>query len=245
MEKIADGIARRDEGPLRWLVIDRPEKANALTPAMLEVLLGEVEQAASDPELKALVFTGRGGRVFSAGADIGENDPATMAQLPLWQRLSDAISALSCLTVAAIGGTLAGGAFGMALACDLRVAADHARFFYPALARGVLPQPADIARLERLIGPGRARLLLMAGVKLTAGEALAAGLVEQVVAADALEEAVHSLAAPALGAPPALLVALKRLMAAPLDEGIRNAAFAAVYDGDATAFERLRQGLAH
>ncbi len=238
----AGAIRRREEagGRLRWLVIDRPGKANALTPAMLEALCREVEDAAGSADLAALVITGSGGKVFSAGADIGDFEPATMARLPLWERLSDGIAALPCLTIAAIGGTLAGGAFGMALACDLRVTVPHARFFYPALARGVLPQPADIDRLARLVGPGRARLMLMAGMRFDAAEAQAAGLVEMVVPASSLEERVRRLAAPALAAPPALLVALKRLMAAPRDPALRREAFAAALDGDEAALAALR-----
>ncbi len=243
-EKGSGVIRRREEagGRLRWIVIDRPDKANALTPGMLEALCSEIEDAARSVGLAALVITGSGDKVFSAGADIGGHEPAMMARLPLWERLSDGIAALPCLTIAAIGGTLAGGAFGMALACDLRVAVPHARFFYPALARGVLPQPADIDRLTRLVGPGRARLMLMAGAKLDAAEAEAAGLVEMVVPPSALAQTVRRLAAPALDAPPALLAALKRLMTAPRDVTLRQRAFAAVYDGDEAALAALRAG---
>ena len=75
----------------------------------------------------------------------------------MWERLSGAIAAFPGLTIAALNGTLAGGATGMALACDLRLAVPGARFFYPVMRLGFLPQPSDPARLAALVGPARAR----------------------------------------------------------------------------------------
>ena len=96
--------------------IDRPDKANSLTAAMLGMLADTAEAAAD--EARVFVLTGTG-RVFSAGADLDEA-PRGLATDPVWERLSGAIAALPCLTICALNGTLAGGAFGMALACDLR-----------------------------------------------------------------------------------------------------------------------------
>ena len=102
-------------------------------------------------EARALILTGRG-RVFSAGADLGAAR-AGLATSPLWEELSAAIADLPCMTVAALNGTLAGGAFGMALACDLRIAVPEAKFFYPVMKLGFLPQPSDPGRLAALVGP--------------------------------------------------------------------------------------------
>jgi enoyl-CoA hydratase/carnithine racemase len=181
-------------GPATTLVIDRADRANSLTTAMLETLAEAVESAG--PGL--LILTGAGEKVFSAGADLDEAKAGTLATSPLWERLSCAVAAHPGLTVAALNGTLAGGAFGMALACDLRLSVPQASFFYPVAKLGFLPQPSDPGRLAALVGPARAKLILCAGARLDAAEALAFGLVDRVVpdvraAADALAvgEAEH------------------------------------------------------
>ncbi|TFL20024.1 enoyl-CoA hydratase/isomerase family protein [Jannaschia formosa] len=176
--------AERD-GATLVLTIDRPDKANSLTAAMLETLGDHV--LGLGPETGLLILTGAGGKVFSAGADLAEAK-AGLATSPLWERLSGAIAARPCLTVAALNGTLAGGAFGMALACDLRLSVPQAHFFYPVAKLGYLPQPSDPARLAALVGPARAKLILAAGARLDASEALAFGLVDRIVP-DPLEAA--------------------------------------------------------
>ncbi|WP_170582522.1 enoyl-CoA hydratase/isomerase family protein [Ruegeria arenilitoris] len=181
-----------------WTVtINNPGKANALTGAMLSDLL-QIAEAAQ--EARALILTGAG-KVFSAGADLDEAR-AGLATSDLWERLSGAIAALPCLTVAALNGTMAGGANGMALACDLRVAVPTAKVFYPVMRLGFLPQPSDVKRMRALIGPARTKLILMAGQKVTADEALAFGLVDRVVAPEDLMQTARDLVADSLAADP-------------------------------------------
>ena len=136
-----------------------------------------------------VLLTGAG-KVFSAGADL-DAARAGLATSEVWERLSAAIAALPGLTIAALNGTLAGGAFGMALACDLRIAVPEAKFFYPVMKLGYLPQPSDPARLAALVGPARAKLVLMGGARLSAEEALRFGLVDRLVPSDGLHEAVR------------------------------------------------------
>lgn len=203
-------IRLAQDGALWRVTIDRPDKANSLTPAML----GEIADMAEAAKGAAKVFVLTGtGKVFSAGADI-EAARAGLATDPVWERLSGAIAALPCLTIAALNGTLAGGAFGMALACDLRIAVPEAKFFYPVMSLGFLPQPSDPGRLVALVGPARARLILMAGAKLTAEEALGAGLVDRIVPRDGLDAAVAELAAATLAATPAHAAAIKAMTGA-------------------------------
>lgn len=171
--------ARDGDGDVLTITIDRPERANALTGAMLAALAEAVEAAPSD--LRMLVLTGTGLRAFCAGADLGEAH-AGLARSPGWERLSGAVAALSCLSVAAINGALVGGGFGMALACDIRLAVPSATFHYPVARLGFLPPPSDPVRLARLVGPARAKLLLAGGARLDASEALAFGLVDRIVA---------------------------------------------------------------
>jgi enoyl-CoA hydratase/carnithine racemase len=196
------------EGALHTAVIDRPDKANSLTLEMLEALAAFAE-GAEEAGAQAIVLTGAG-TVFSAGADL-EAARAGLATSPAWERLSGAIAAFPGLSIAALNGTVAGGAMGMALACDLRLAVPEAKAFYPVMKLGFLPQPSDPGRLAALVGPARAKLLLMGGAKIGAEEALAWGLVDRIVPRDALMEAAQALAADTLAATPEHARAIKAL----------------------------------
>jgi len=201
-------IGLNRDGGLWTATIARAHKANSLTAEMLETLADFAEEATH--AARALVLTGEG-KVFSAGADLDEAR-AGLATSPLWERLSGAIAGAPILTIAALNGTLAGGAFGMALACDLRLAVPGAKFFYPVMKLGFLPQPSDPVRLAALVGPARAKMILMAGQKIEAEEALAWGLVDRIVAPDALDETVAALAADALGAEAPHVAGIKRMI---------------------------------
>lgn len=194
---------------LAVVTIDRPGKANSLTDQMLRDLTAAFGRIAAS-DCRAAVLTGTGG-VFSAGADL-DQARAGLAASPEWERLSGCINALPCLTIAALNGTLAGGAFGMALACDLRIAVPDARFFYPVMRLGFMPQPSDPPRLAALVGPARARMILMAGQRIDAHEALAWGLIDRIAEPDALMDTARALAADALGAAPAHVAAIKAMI---------------------------------
>lgn len=198
-----------NEGALWVLTLNRPHKANALTPEMLAGLTEAVGRAATSGA-KALILTGAGG-VFSAGADL-QAAQAGLATNPVWEQLSGAIAGFAGLTIAALNGTLAGGAFGMALACDLRIAVPQASFFYPVMRLGYLPQPSDPARLRALVGPARASMILMAGAKIAADEALAWGLIDRIAPADDLMPAARALAADVLAAGPDHATLIKRMI---------------------------------
>lgn len=198
---------RGQHGGLLVLRLERPEKANALTAEMLELLSVAVEGAGKS---QALILTGAG-KVFSAGADL-EAARAGLATSPLWGRLSAAIAAFPGLSIAALNGTLAGGAFGMALACDLRLCVPEARFFYPVMKLGYLPQPGDPERLTALVGPARAKLILMAGAKLTAEEAFGFGLVDQIVPPEELMATATGLCTDVLAARPEHAARIKQMV---------------------------------
>lgn len=203
-------IDLRKDGGLWTVTLNRPDKANSLTAKMLDQLAGIAEAGAQDGDLRALILTGTGDRVFSAGADL-DAAKAGLAVSPLWERVSGAIAALPCLTVAALNGTLAGGAFGMALACDIRLAVPGAKFFYPVAKLGYLPQPSDPARLRALVGPARARMILLASQKIGAEEALAWGLVDRIVDPDRLMVSARDLAQASLEGKPEVLRAIKSM----------------------------------
>lgn len=192
-----------------WKVrINRPDKANSLTHVMLSALADVMEQAQS---ARAVILTGEG-RVFSAGADL-EEARAGLATSEVWERLSGAIAALPGLSVAALNGTLAGGAMGMALACDLRIAVPEAKFFYPVMKLGFLPQPSDPMRMSALIGPARTKLILMGGQKITADEALLFGLIDRIVAKEDLMVQAQTLVSDTVAAKPEIAAGIKALCA--------------------------------
>lgn len=198
-------MIRLDKDNGLWTItLARPDKANALTYGMLAEI-ADIAESAQDA--RALVLTGQG-KVFSAGADLGAAKEG-LATSDVWDRASSAIAKLPCMTIAALNGTLAGGAFGIALACDLRVSVPAANFFYPVMRLGYLPQHADPARMVALMGPARAKLILMAGQKIDAETALQFGLIDR-ISTDPVAEA-KALVAHALEASEKHAHAIKRM----------------------------------
>lgn len=187
----------QDSRGLLTLRLNRPEKANALTPDMLQQLIAVLRGAEG---ARAVILTGTG-KVFSAGADL-DAAKAGLATSPLWEELSATLAAMPCLKVAALNGTLAGGANGIALACDLRIAVPTAKVFYPVMQLGYLPQPSDAARMRALIGPARTKMVLAAGQKLSAQEAYDYGLIDRIVALEDLLPTAEALVEPSLAADP-------------------------------------------
>jgi enoyl-CoA hydratase/carnithine racemase len=197
----------RDDG-LLVLTLTRPDKANAQTKDMLTDLAEKVEAGSSDGSIRAIVLTGAG-RVFSAGADL-DAARSGLAVDPIWERVSGALAECPVLTIAALNGSAVGGALGMVLACDLRVAVPTATIFYPVMKLGFLPQPSDPRRLASLVGPARAKLILMGGAKIGAVEALAIGLVDRI--ADDAMELSRGIAAASLGAARSHVSAMKAMV---------------------------------
>ena len=196
------------------LRLNRPDKANALTAEMLEDIY---EIAIIAQNARAFILTGSG-KVFSAGADL-EAAKAGLATSDVWERVSGAIAALPCLTIAALNGTLAGGAFGMALACDVRLTIPTTKFFYPVMALGYLPQPSDPRRLSALIGPARTKMILIAGKKLTADEALTYGLIDMICPPETLMETAVDLCDNPRKASPDHAKAIKQMCTPPAESG--------------------------
>ncbi|MDO9639130.1 MAG: enoyl-CoA hydratase/isomerase family protein [Pseudotabrizicola sp.] len=197
------------DGRLLTLTLNRPDKANSLTRLMLE----ELDAALAHAELKgvrAVIVTGAG-TVFSAGADL-DDARAGLAVDPVWERLSARVAGLPCLTIAALNGTLAGGAMGMVLACDVRLAVASAKFFYPVMKLGFLPQPTDPRRMSALIGPARTKMILMGGARIDAAEALDWGLIDRITAPEALMTEAQTLAQDAMAASADHVAAIKRLV---------------------------------
>ncbi len=203
------------DGDIWTATINRPDKANSLTHDMLVTLADFMEDAQA---ARAVILTGNG-KVFSAGADL-DAARAGLATSDIWERLSGAIAALPGLSVCALNGTLAGGAMGMALACDLRIAVPGAKFFYPVMKLGFLPQPSDPARMSALIGPARTKLILMGGQKILADEALSFGLIDRIVESDMLLATAQNLVADTVAASPDIASEIKAMCAPIADRSV-------------------------
>jgi enoyl-CoA hydratase/carnithine racemase len=229
--------------------LNRPEKANALTSAMLGALAAELEGLKQSRGLRVVVLAGRG-KAFSGGADVSELASLTRdnaaAFVDAIHQVCRSIRALDVPVVASVHGACIGGALEIAAACDLRVAAAGTKFAMPEVRLGI-PSVVEAALLPRLMGSGRAAWLVLTGESIDAAKAAEWGLVEEVCAADRLEERtgilVESLVAGEAGA----LAAQKRLTQlwdeAPLSRSVQQslAAFADAYAaGVPAALRRLR-----
>ena len=149
-------------------------------------------------------------QTFSAGADLSEVKSG-LAISPIWENCQKS-QGTNCVTIAALNGIAAGGAFGMILACDIRICVPSSKFFYPVMKMGYLPQPSDPKRLIDLIGPGRAKLMLVAGEKLDSDKAYEFGLVDEIVEVKNLISRAHTLLDASLSARSDHISGIKRLM---------------------------------
>jgi enoyl-CoA hydratase len=181
-----------DTGPVRTLRVDRPDRANAYTATLLEALDAAIVAADQTPSVRVLIITGTGDRVFSAGADRDElaqrdwRDVLRLRSASVFTRLRRCRP----VTIAAINGAAVGGGLELALACDLRIAAPHARFWLPEPTFGVIPAAGGTALLSAIVGPTRARAMVLGGAEWSAAEALAAGLLTAVATTEDLTAAV-------------------------------------------------------
>jgi enoyl-CoA hydratase len=180
-------------GGVAVIRLDRP-KMNALSQELLAQLRATIDGLAAD--LPGAVVVWGGERIFAAGADIAEfggpDEAAVIAEA--FHGTLDALAALPRATVAAVAGYALGGGCELALACDLRVAADTAKFGQPEILLGIIPGGGGTQRLARLVGPARAKDLIFTGRQVAADEALRIGLADRVVPAAQLFEAAMELA---------------------------------------------------
>ena len=173
--------------------LDRP-KANALSGTVLGQLQAVATELHDDPPGAVVLWGGR--RIFAAGADIVElNDGGADAVGANFAGALGALAALPRVTIAAVNGYALGGGLELALACDLRVCGENARFGLPEVLLGVLPGGGGTQRLPRLVGASRAKEMIFTGRQVRAEEALAIGLVNRVVAPDFVLEAALAWAA--------------------------------------------------
>jgi enoyl-CoA hydratase/carnithine racemase len=216
----------RAEDGVAVVRLDRP-KANALSGELLAQLAAAARGLTDDPPGAVVVWGGE--KIFAAGADIAEFtldgagealvDPATaLAISEGFRDALDAIAAIPRLTIAAVTRYALGGGCELALACDLRVVGASARFGQPEILLGIIPGGGGTQRLTRLVGPSRAKDMIVTGRQVGAEEALAIGLADRVVPDDEVFSAARALAADAARGPVLAQALAKRA----IDEGLQG-----------------------
>ena len=210
-------IARKENG-IGWVIFNHPERRNAMTPEMYDGMRTALESYATDPEVRVVVLRGEGDKAFVSGADISKfaQNRSNVEQV----RASDARSEAAnralreCPkpTIAMIRGYCMGGGLGVAIACDLRIAAEGSRFGVPAAKLGVGYRYDGLKRLSDIVGPSFTAEIFYTGRQFSTDEALAMGLVNRVLPADQLEKYVMDYASTMAGNAPLTLAAVKRCL---------------------------------
>jgi enoyl-CoA hydratase/carnithine racemase len=240
---MGEGLRLAVAGGVGTVTIDRPAKRNAMSADMWRALPGILDGLAGDPAVRVAVLTGAGGN-FCAGADISElSDIHRDDDSHLSTVAERALAAFPKPTLAAIEGYCVGGGCQLAAACDLRFAADGARFGITPAKLGIVYPAAATARLVRLVGPSAAKYLLYSADLVDAGHALRIGLLDEVVPAGALHERVaaftETLASRSLLTQQATKDIVDAIVAAgPVEEAVRR------WHAEAAAGGEVEEGIA-
>lgn len=238
MPRLANLIVSYDDARTE-IVVDRPEKLNALDIATLRALHQLLAEIETSDTVRVVILTGTGDRAFIAGADIGEMSALDAEGLDgflrLGQGVADALEALPQPVIVAVNGYALGGGCELMLAGDLVLAAETAQIGLPEIDLAVIPGWGGTQRLPRRVGTARALEMILTGARVSAPEALRIGLVDRVVPADGLLEEARAMAEAIARKSPAALRAAKQAVREagrlPLAEGLRREreAFAALF----------------
>lgn len=210
-------LRTEQQGGIAVITLDRPAVLNALSRALLDELQQALDAIEADAAIRAVIVTGSGERAFAAGADIGEFksirsavEGAAFARAG--QAVFTTITRMRSPVIAAVNGFALGGGCELALACDIRIASENARFGQPEVNLGLLPGYGGTQRLARLVGMGMAMYLCTSGEMIDANEALRIGLVQRVVPLPGLLEEARRLASVIAAKAPLAVQAAKRSM---------------------------------
>lgn len=210
-------------GEVAELELDNPP-LNLVTAELTRQLRAALTTLAAEPEVRAVVVAGAGERAFCAGSDVGEFESlrgrSAEGKVLLEKLVYRQLAELPMPTVAAIEGDALGGGLELALCCDLRVAGERARLGAPEVRLGIIPGSGGTQRLPHLIGPARAKELVLVGDLISSAEAERIGLVNRVVPAGQARAQAHELAARIAQRAPLAVQAAKRLIDTDLDAGL-------------------------
>ena len=217
------------DGHVAILTLNRAEAANAFSRGLLAALSDAVAGLAANADVRCVVLTGAGEKAFCAGADLkeraGMNDDEVLAVVTSIREAVSAVAALPVPVVAAINGAAFGGGLELALACDVRLISSAASVGLTETSLAIIPGGGGTQRLARLIGPGRAKELIFTARRISAQEAYAIGLVQQVVEPDLLAGRAAELAARIAANGPVAVRAAKEAidlgLGLPLEEALR------------------------
>ncbi len=216
-------IIVRKEKPIAWIILNRPEKLNAINPKMLEELSRTLDELEEDPDIRVVIVKGSG-RAFSAGADVtafaGINPILAVKASRKFQELTLKMQFYTKPVIAAIHGYALGGGLELALSADFRIASEDAMLGQPEINLGFIPGAGATQRLARIVGPARAKELIMTGDLIPAVEAYKMGLVNKVVKPEALDGEARSLAMKLADKPPLALMAAKLAVDMGLEAGL-------------------------
>ena len=210
-------LSVEQRGTVAVWTIQRPDRMNSLSRDLLLAFGRLSREVASNPSVRAVVVTGAGDKAFCAGADLkerrGMSENDIRLQVDLYRSELGPLDRCPKPVVAAINGVALGGGLELALVCDLRVAASHAELGLPETSLGIIPGAGGTQRLPRLVGEARAKEMILLGRRLSAGEALAWGLVNRVTPSgtSVVDDAVAWLQPVAEGAPVAQAAALEAI----------------------------------
>lgn len=211
-------------GRVSTVTINRPHKRNALNLATFRSLNAALSRLATDATVRAVIVTGAGDRAFSAGADVGDLEdltgPAAYEFSASGQYVFDQIENMPQPVIAAINGVAFGGGLELALACDIRIASDVARFGQPEILLANTPGWGGTQRLMRVVGVGRAKAMMLTGQPIDSATALAYGLVTDVVPAAELYGRADALGARLATMAPPAVHAIKQAVSAGLTGGM-------------------------
>ncbi len=217
------------EEKILWIILNRPHRLNAFNDVLIEEIADALDTAEKDPSIRCIVIMGDGDRAFSAGADVTMFPKATPVKAEEFSRMGQKvfgkIEEMSKPVIAAINGFALGGGLELAIACDFRVAAEHAELGSPEIALGLIPGWGGTQRLARLIGLPKAKEIVMLGNRLKADEALKVGLVNKVVHFEKLRDEVREMAKKLSDGPPVAMKYAKQALnfgtQVPMDTGLR------------------------
>ena len=221
-----DLVLLERDGPVATLTFNRPDKLNAMNEALMNRLREQLEALSEDDAVRVVIVTGAG-RAFMAGADLKTMAEMSQAEAVEFSRSGSALlrmfEEMDKVFIAAVNGYAYGGGCELICACDLRVAADDAKICQPEVTIGIHPGFGGTQRLPRLIGPGKAKEMILTGEPVTAEEALRIGLVNRVVPAANLMEEARALAATLVSRGPTAVRTAKRVITRGLDVPLEEA----------------------